>query len=276
MFIITAVLRLIRPLHLVISLLAVILGAVLSYGSVSAAVQPAVITAAFSAMLIAAAGGVLRGGFGMEVNPIDRPDRPRSSWVLSAAAAQAMWAALTVAGLAVAALVSWMHLALGTFAVLLLYLYSARFNRFPMLGNATVALVVALAIIYGGLVPGSPYGAVVASVFAFLTTFARKVVKEIQSMEVDALAGLTTLPIAHGARAARAIFMAVILLAILLTPIPFLAMDYGPLFLLLVLITDLVLLRCIWLAPHAPPEAAAASAWLKGGMLVGIAALVAA
>lgn len=60
------------------------------------------------------------------------------------------------------------------------------------------------------------------------------------------------------------------------TPIPFLAMDYGLLFLLLVLVADLVPLRSVRLASDAPPKVAAASVWLNGGLLVGVAALFAA
>lgn len=271
-----AAFRLIRPLNLVMTLLGVLLGAALAYGTIPGESWPAVGMAACSAMLIAAAGNALNDVFDQEIDAINRADRPLPSGIISPAAARTLWIVLTLSGLTAAAVVSWTHLTLAVLAAVLLYLYSARLKRMPLVGNLTVAFVVGLAMVYGGLVAGPPGGAVIGAVFAFLTTFAREVAKDVEDVEGDQLAGLRTLPIAYGARRARTVFTAALLLTILITPVPFLAMDYGPLFLLLVLVADLVLLRCIWLAPDAPREAATASVWLKGGMLVGIAALFAA
>ena len=273
-----ALLELLRPINLGLTALGVVLGTVLALGGLpdlEASWQAAAV-AAVSAVLIAAGGNVLNDVFDIDIDAVNRANRPLPSGLISRSAARMLWATLSVAGVALGAAVSWRHFVLAMAAAALLYGYSARLKRVPVAGNAAISFLVGLAIVYGGLVGASPESALVGAAFAFLSTFAREVIKDVEDVEGDRSAGRRTIPIVYGARAARTVSSAALLLTVVLTPVPYLAMDYGPLFLLLVLAADLVLLRCIWLAPDAPREAAVASAWLKGGMLVGMAALFAA
>ncbi|MEX0599590.1 MAG: geranylgeranylglycerol-phosphate geranylgeranyltransferase [Rhodothermales bacterium] len=275
---VAAAFRLVRPLNITIILAGVAAGVILSNGSV---VLPAEILAAgglaaAAAVLVAAGGNALNDVVDLQIDAVHKADRPLPSGRISIRAARLVWMLTTLAGVLLGAIVSGLHLGLAILAAVLLYVYSTKLKGRPFLGNATVAFVVGLALLYGGLVAASPEHAVVGAVFAFLTTFSREVIKDVEDMEADASAGLRTAPVVYGVAVARYVSVGGVLLTVLLTPIPFLWMDYGPLFLLLVLLADLLLLRCVWISPDRPEDAAAASAWLKWGMVVGIAALIAA
>lgn len=270
--------RLVRPVNLLITVAGVLLGGALSMGSRLPDV-PFVDELAFacaSAVLIAAGGNCINDVFDFRIDAVNRPERPLPSKAVQPRAAHGLWLAMTAAGVAVAAFVSAAHLIIALIAAALLYSYSAHLKRIPFAGNVTVAFVVGLAVIYGGWAVGSPAPAYVAAGFAFLTTFARELIKDVEDVAGDRAVGARTAPIVFGLQTVRRAAASVLILTVLLTPIPFLAMDYGRLFLFLVLLTDLILLRVIWLLPHAPHEARDASAWLKTAMVAGLAALFAA
>ena len=273
-----AYLRLVRPVNLLITAAGVYLGGALAFSEAvpDAPFLGALVASCVSAMLIAAGGNCINDVFDIEIDAMNRPDRPLPSGLVSPAAARGIWAGSTLGGLLLGAFVSLAHLAMAAVAAALLFAYSARIKRAPFAGNGIIALLVGLAVVYGGWTSSSPAPAYIAAGFAFLTTFSRELVKDVQDLPGDRSAGARTAPIVYGVDTSRAVAASALIITVLLTPIPFLALDYGQLFLFLVLVADLMLLRVIWLLPDSPREASDASAWLKGAMVAGIAALFAA
>ncbi|MEX1054902.1 MAG: geranylgeranylglycerol-phosphate geranylgeranyltransferase [Rhodothermales bacterium] len=271
-----ALIRLLRPLNLLITVVGVLLGAALSSAPAFIVDLGAVVLAAASALAIAAGGNALNDVYDADIDFVNRPSRPIPSGLVSSETARIIWITATLFGVGAAAFVSSIHLTLAFLATVLLFTYSRYLKRMPFVGNLAIAAVVALAIVYGGWAVGSPVPSLVGAAFAALTTFAREIVKDIEDLEGDARAGARTAPVAFGVGVPRVAASATLILTVVLTPLPFLLMDYSPLFLFLMLTADAFLLRALWLMPSTPDEAAPASAWLKGAMLAGIAALFAA
>lgn len=273
-----AYIRLIRPLNLAITLVGVALGGVLSAGLSILTPKPdhALLLAAAAAILIAAGGNAINDLFDEEIDRVNRPDRPLPNGDVSRAGVRSIWLSFTAAGLGLSALVSMPHLLMAISAALILYLYSRRLKGTAFAGNAAVALLVALALIFGGWAGGTPGGAAVGAGFAFMTTFARECIKDIEDLHGDVRFGAHTAAGTFGIEATRRGAAAALLATVLLTPVPFLLLQYSTLYLLLVLVADVLLLRSVWLLPYEPREAGQASAWLKGAMAAGMAALFAA
>lgn len=273
-----AYLRLVRPTNLLITAAGVLLGGALSMDQslLEAGLVPDLFTAAVSAVLIAAGGNCLNDVLDYRTDAVNRPNRPLPSGAVSPAVAWGIWLASTIAGVALAVFISSVHLLMALLASGVLYAYSTRLKQLPFVGNLAVGFVVALAVVYGGWAVGSPVPAYTAAGFALLTTIARELIKDVEDAEGDRVAGARTAPIVFGLPAVRRTAASVLILTVLLTPFPFLLMEYGRLFLFLVLIADLMLLRVVWLLPRTPPEAREASAWLKAAMVMGIVALFAA
>lgn len=278
MSIFLAYIRLIRPLNLAITLLGVVLGGVLSGGFFVLAPEPddSLILASLAAVLIAAGGNAINDLFDAEVDRINRPDRPIPSGYVSLGGARLVWLALTAAGVGISAFVSSPHVIMSGAAAAALYAYSRHLKGTAFIGNAVVSLLVALALVFGGWATGSPEAAMIGAGFAFLTTFARESVKDIQDVSGDVHAGVRTAAGRVGIDATAGAAAAALIITVLLTPLPFLFLRYSALYLLIVLLADVLLLRALWLLPKHPEEAGAPSAWLKGAMTAGMAALFAA
>ena len=271
--------RLVRPLNVVMFFAGVALGGLLAAGTdaFSGAEGRALAFAMLSAALIGAGANAINDVFDLAIDRVNRPSRPLPSGELTVGAARSVWAAGSALGLGLGALVSWAHLAIAAGSVALLYGYSARLKRLPLAGNVAVALVLGLAILYGGLAVGPATGALwLGAAFAFGSTLAREIAKDLEDVAGDAADGARTLPIVLGERAAVWIAASVAgatLAALPLGP----AAGLGADFLALALPAAGLLLAATWaLLGDAPMSAGRSSALFKGAMVAGIVGLAAA
>jgi len=180
-----------------------------------------------------------------------RKDRPIVSGTISA------WAAMVTAkvsfplGVLFAILVNlncfWIALVFSVLAIG----YSYILKKLLLLGNMFIAFSMAIPFVFGSYIVSDQISAsiqVLASI-AFLTGLGREIIKSIQDMAGDKKYGRWTLPIALGKTVPKYFAMLYILIAVAMSPIPFLLLPkfqdnwlyMGP-----VLLTDLILLWNVW------------------------------
>ena len=268
--------RLIRPTNLVILMLAVMLGALLAAGpSVFAAGQlHALLLAAVSAALIAAAGNAINDVHDLAADRVNRPSRPLPSGVLTPAAARTIWAACSALGILLALTLSFAHVVLAAACAAMLWVYSRSFQRTVLAGNVVVSLATAAALVYGALLEGLPAPVFAGAGFAFGSTLAREMVKDVEDVAGDRSEGVATLAVRYGDRTAALFAAAVLLLTVAATPLPFLFLTYGGIYLVAILVTDAILLRAVWILLSRPSQyPSRASHIIKWGMVAGILAL---
>lgn len=277
---VAAWLRLLRPLNVLMFVAGVLVGGLLAAegGVIPTGATVRLWVAACSAALIGGAANAINDVFDIDIDRVNRPARPLPAGRITSREAWGVWLVATLAGVALAGTLSVELMGIAVASAVLLYAYSARLKRMLLLGNLVVALVLALALLYGGLAVGEAGPALVGAAFAFLATLAREIVKDVEDVRGDAVVHARTLPLVAGDRAAVYTAVSVVLLTVLLTPVPYLAMGYSGLYLLLVLATDGFLLRAVALlmASGAQSQAGRASRALKGAMLMGLAALASA
>ena len=274
-----SLIALLRPFNLLVSAAGVVLGGFLVAGeaALDGELGRRLLVAAASAASIGGAANALNDLFDLEIDRINRPRRPLPSGRITAGWAKGVWIAGSAVGLGLSVTLSAAHVAMALFSVGALLVYNARLKRLGLAGNALVAFVLGLALIYGGWAVGSPEPALVGAAFAFLITLAREIVKDIEDVEGDAQAGARTLPILYGPQAASNAAALVIALTLALTPLPFLVLNYSGLYLGGVLLADALLLRTLGFLLMRPPReaASAASASIKACMVLGLIALAA-
>lgn len=278
--------RLVRPLNVLMMALAVVVGAVLAAGArvLWLPGAEAILLAMIAAGCLGAAANAINDVFDREIDAVNRPERPIPAGIVTERAARAAWGALSALGIALAALISWLHVGIAVASVALLYLYSAELKRWPLLGNLAVAAVIGLALPFGGLIPlleglGRLSPVIAGALFAVATTLAREILKDVEDVEGDARGGARTLPILTTPRTAARLAAMVILLTTALLPAGLL-LGLPPAFLALALPAAACLLAAGWAAlgvgagGNADVAAAGrASTWMKGAMLAGMAAL---
>lgn len=271
------IIRIVRPLNCLMFFAGTYVGGILAAGT-EAFEWPRnlpLVLASLSATLVGASGNVLNDILDIEIDRLNRPRRPLPAGLLAATHARALWVILVVGGVIIAVAVSPLHAGLAVAAGGLLYAYNARLKSVPIVGNTVVGVVVGVALVYGSLSLGGPGPAIPAAVFAFLTTVAREVIKDVQDLEGDRAHASNSYAVKSGADAAARLTVALLTVTVMLSPVPFLVLDYSGLYLLLMLFADALLLAALWTALRRDSLSSAgrASRWTKFAMVVGLAAL---
>ena len=273
-------LRLLRPLNLVLSLVGIAVGGILGVGgeALSSPALERLALAMASGALVGAASNAHNDAVDVEIDRRNRPDRPVASGAVSPELATSIWAVLSGLGVGLGAVVSLGVGAVALGSVALLWLYSTRLKGTPLWGNLAVAFVIALALVYGALTVGPVTPTVlVGAGMTFLITLAREIVKDVEDVEGDSAEGARTLAVVRGPWWSSRVALGLVGLTLVLLPVPSFTL-VGRSFLAYVLACAACLLAAAWslgvASPSSVPRASAsARAWLKGAMAAGVIAL---
>jgi geranylgeranylglycerol-phosphate geranylgeranyltransferase len=265
--------KLIRPLNNFITALSVLVGAAIS-GEIESWVM--VLFACLSAFFISAGGNVINDFFDINIDRINKPNRPlpRGKITLSSALIWSIF--LFLAGLFLSLQVKPLSLPLAFIACGFLVLYSYSLKKTLLWGNLTVSVVSALAFIYGGIATEDFKLSLIPAAFALLFHLGREILKDIEDIRGDSSAGASTLPIKLGVKFSLDICTLIFLFLIGLTAIPYFLHIFSFIyFLVVVLGVDLGLIYLIWSMRrnHSPSNLHRLSHLLKIEMLVGLAAI---
>jgi geranylgeranylglycerol-phosphate geranylgeranyltransferase len=262
-----------RPVNLAIAFLSILMG-----GAVTGTVQPLVklLLACFSATFITAGANAVNDAFDVDIDRINKPNRPLPSGMVGLKAAHRFSILCFVTGVTLGAFIHIPGLIIAFLTSILLYFYSYRLKRTVVWGNLTVALVSGMAFVYGGLAVGRVREAAVVGTFAFLFHLAREMIKDAEDVEGDRALGLRTLPIVYGIKttlAWAAVVMAVLMVA---TLVPYATGFFGKAYLVTVLFgVDAFLLFAIisMFSNPEPKHLGKLAIWMKADMLLGLLAV---
>jgi len=209
---------LIRPHNCVLAGLSIFIG-----GVVTGSMQPAarLLLAALSGFLICAGGNSINDYFDIEIDRINKPNRPLPSGIITPIKAFVFSLILFISGFAVSFFINISCIIIAGITCLLLYFYSRNFKRMILVGNAVVALLTGLAFVYGGVAVGNVYKAGVVGVFALFYHFAREIIKDIEDKKGDSSEGVKSYPVKYGDKAALLLTSIILILLIGVTIIPY-------------------------------------------------------
>ncbi len=238
--------------------------------------------AGLATFLVCAFGNVINDLIDIELDKINRPRRVLVRGALTRGFAVGL--AVASGGLAIllSLTVGWEVTTMVLVAIALLAAYNLWLKQIPLLGNFVVAVLGGLTFVTGGLAAAPERildlpGALLPALMAIPFHLVREIVKDVEDIVGDSLAGIITLPQLIGARPALAMASGLFLSLVGLTIIPIWAHWFGPLYEVIALyiidIPLLGLLICLWLRPRQPLLAITSVA-LKLGMLMGIVALL--
>jgi len=265
--------QLTRPVNLVIGFLSIFIG-----GFVTGSIDPVLklILACLSGMLVMAGANVINDVFDLEIDRINKPERPLPSGRITVTSARIYAILLLLAGCVIAFFIHFPCLCIAVTASVWLYLYSWRLKRTVLWGNFSVAFITGLAFIYGGMAVGQWKRALIVGIFAFFFHFAREIIKDMEDMEGDCADGVVTYPIRYGIRKSQMLVTLLVSILIGLTTIPYITGFFNRLYLFVVFAgVDVVLLIIVismWRKP-TPDNLGKLSAYMKADMLMGLIAV---
>ena len=220
----TAIIQITRPVNFFITVASVFVAALLSSPEKIPILN--VLLAALSAGFTASAGNIINDIFDIEIDKINRPERPLPSGVLTINEAYVLYLiCFVISGLLVVT-ISQIVVIIVLLSHLLLFLYSKYLKRIPLVGNITVAFLTGLVFIFGGVVAENPSAAIIPALFAFFINLIRELVKDMQDVEGDRAAGVITFPIKFGFQKTKYLITFITLILILFTLYPFITQLY--------------------------------------------------
>lgn len=270
----TAILKIIRPLNFLITFVSVIVVAIICSPDKLPGLN--VFLAALTASLVLASGNSINDIHDIEIDKINKPLRPLPSGKLSIKEAYRLYILLVIVPIVLSFLVSEMALIIVLISVLLLFLYSKYLKRILLVGNITVAFLTGLVFIFGGVVVENPAAAIVPAVFAFLINLIREIVKDMEDVEGDTIAGVITFPAKFGFQKSKYIILFISLTLILYTLYPFITQLYKiEYFVVVMVFVNPILVYClkILFEGHSLKNLKQISNLLKLGMVLGLIAV---
>ena len=263
-------LSIVRPVNAIAAGLAAIVAYLIAIGTLI----PAVLLLFFVVALVTGAGNVINDYFDVEIDRVNRPDRPIPAGKVGRRQALFFAIALFLAGMLVCLFTTGLCVAIAAFNTILLVVYAARLKRTPLFGNITVSYLAGSMFLFGGALAGVD-GVVRVLPFAAMTFFAmlaRELVKDAEDVEGDRASGAKTVPIRYGIRVTLVLALACTLLGAAASLVPYVRWGTG--YIAGILPVDAILLAgCIRPARCTNPlcvKSSRASLLLKTGMFLSL------
>ena len=146
-----------------------------------------------------AAANSLNDFIDFKIDQVKRPGRPLTAGLVKRNTALIFSVLLFIGGSVTALFLSKLAAMIAILIVLpLIISYNLKLKQFPLVGNIVIALILGLTFIFSGAVFGNIKPTIIPCFLAFGLTLVRELVKDIEDIEGDRLAGLTTFPIIAG------------------------------------------------------------------------------
>jgi geranylgeranylglycerol-phosphate geranylgeranyltransferase len=237
---------------------------------------------AAAAFLVCAAGNIINDVVDIRADRINHPNRLLARGEIRKEHAVRLAVCFNVMSLILGLLVNLAVFVSILLAVALLALYNYKAKQVPIIGNLIVAFIGGLTFIAGGLsidtiLTFTLPGPLIPAAFAFLFHLAREIVKDVEDIEGDRQFGLKTLPQIVGVSRALLVALAVFFMFSVISFVPVVSGWFGRSYeiiaVYLIDLPTLLLLILVWGNP-TPKMLRAGSTVLKGGMVLGILALI--
>jgi geranylgeranylglycerol-phosphate geranylgeranyltransferase len=269
-----AYLQLSRPVNVLITFFSIPLACWIAGGSAVGWMN--VLLAALTGALVTIGANAINDSFDIEIDRINRPDRPLPRGALTQRAAQWMWRITSLLAIGMNVFLTSLAFVIVVLAVVLLYYYSARLKRTVVAGNLVVGLMTGMAFIYGGVVVGNVERAIMPALFAFLANLSRELIKDIEDVEGDRQQHAATLPVRYGVAPTVVLATISVLFLISSTLLAVHFSIYKISFLYIVSFADIVLILSIIMMWYdfSPRHMRRVSMMLKISMVVGLTAIL--
>ncbi len=229
-----AYLKISRPLNALITFLVIIVASIISIEGSYSVLK--IFVAGLSGALTASAGNVINDYFDINIDKINRPNRTLPKGKLTLKEALIFYFLLTVLALLFSVFISLIAFLEVFFVASLLFFYSYKIKKLPLIGNFVVAFLTGFAFIYGAIAVNNVRAAIIPATFAFLINFIREIVKDMQDIEGDKQQGIHTYPAVYGFKKTKTVIVFITVVLIILTVFPFVSKLYTIEYFLIVMV----------------------------------------
>ncbi len=202
--------------------------------------------------LICAYGNVLNDIYDVDIDKINKPERPLPSKKVSLKEAWLFSLILLLIGLILSLFNIWCFI-VALFNSIVLYLYAKKYKKNKIIGNIMVAYLTGSIFLFGGISVNNIRTMVILFLCAFFATWGREIIKDYEDITGDKLLGVVSLPIKYGKKSLY-IASLLIIISIILSPIPYFLGIFGRWYLYLIILCDILFLYTIYKILKNPDE----------------------
>lgn len=170
-----------------------------------------------STLMIAAAGYIINDYYDIKIDYVNKPDKVVVGKLIKRRIVLASHIILNVLGIGIGFFLSLKVGGLNFLAGFLLWVYSNRLKRMPLIGNITIAFLTAMSIAIIAVYYQQNVSLLMAyAVFAFSINLVREIIKDMEDIRGDMRFGSKTLPIIWGLRRTKYFLFALIFLFVVI------------------------------------------------------------
>ncbi len=198
----------------------------------------------FSGFLFSATIMILNDYFDVPVDMINNPNRPIVKGDVTKREALYSALILSIIGLSLSLFLSIYAFIIGITFLMLGFLYNYKVKRLGLLGNIIVSLSVSVPYVYGALAVDKSITLLIVILFimSFLANMSREIIKGIVDIEGDRALGINTLAVTHGPKTASLVASILIILAVIISYIPWIYNMLNIYYLIVVQFANLIFL----------------------------------
>ncbi len=205
-----------------------------------------VFLACIVAFIVCGAGNAINDFYDYEIDKISKPNRPLPSGRISLKKAYLFSMLLFLLGVALSLFINIYAFLLALFNSILLYLYARKIKRAGgFTKNITVSYLVASPFVFGGIAVSNPSVSIILAVLAFLANVSREIIKDIEDYEGDR-SFVRTLPAIYGFRKSAVIASLFLILAVILSPLPYILNLLDKKYLIAVIFVDIMFIYTVF------------------------------
>jgi geranylgeranylglycerol-phosphate geranylgeranyltransferase len=201
-----------------------------------------IVPASFVVFFFVAAGNSLNDYMDREVDKVAHPERPIPSGRMKPTTARTISICCFSAALIASLFLRIEATLVVVVAMALMLIYELSTKKKGFSGNLTIGLLTGMLFVFGGSVVGMMDKTIIIALMAGLATVGREIVKDIEDMEADF--DRNTLPKRIGKRNAGIVGSVAFVVAVSLSPVPYLTSMFGQGYLLVVLAADAIFIYC--------------------------------
>lgn len=177
--------------------------------------------------------------FDREVDVISHPNRPIPSKRLSPKETLYFSMLLFSFAVVISMFINLLCVAIVLASLGFLYSYEVFFKNQGFIGNIVVAFLSSMSFTFGGIAVGNPFASLLLSLLTFFLFTGRELLKDVQDVKGDRFTRMT-LPMRIGEKKAVVVACLFLMVAVLLSPLPYLLHQLGIGYLLTIIIVDVL------------------------------------
>jgi geranylgeranylglycerol-phosphate geranylgeranyltransferase len=237
----SGLIKLMRPINCAMMGFAVFVGAILANPHFFTTHWLGVLYGFVTGFMLTAAAMTINDYYDREIDSINEPSRPIPSGLISPQQALAFFIILSAVGFTFAYITSVLCLIVAIISWIIVVTYVTVGKRSGLPGNFLVSTCVATPFIYGSIIVLNliPLNVLLFTLMAFLSNTGREITKGIVDVKGDKTEGVNTIAVRYGEKSAAITAAVFYILAVALTPLPWILNIVSFWFIPLVLVTDI-------------------------------------